>query len=274
MARTHVQRRSRDEGLGLEEEGALHGACLGGFALEAFALGALVPEEAGVLDGDSDVSGEGLKDLKLVFGKGVYLGVFDAESADDLSGGFQGNAHGRARLGLAGDVIGVFRDIGRVAHFAGGGDVSDHALQANFEARALLVFGAATNTAQHQFVGFSIAKPDIDFDVSDGGSDVVDDAVENRIEIEGGGDEIRCPLELHEDVGEVTRGLNARRKGVSWPGLLPGLWPSDGFLVPIRDGPAYWMEGGEGGCSFLEPEAAGYRLLSVSQEAFCIRFTK
>ena len=89
-----------------------------------------------------------------------------------------------------------------------------HALDADFETRALRVFRAAADSAEDQFVGFAVAQPYVDFYVADGGGDVVDDTIEDGFEVEGGGDQKRGALKLHEGMGEVTRSLNARREGV------------------------------------------------------------
>jgi hypothetical protein len=60
------RRHCGDERHGLQKERLLDGAGLGGLLLHAFALEALEPEEAGVLNGDGNVSGKRLKHLELV----------------------------------------------------------------------------------------------------------------------------------------------------------------------------------------------------------------
>ena len=204
-----------NEGLGLEEERALHGAGIGGFALQAFALGAFVLEEPGVLDGDGDMSGEGFEDLDLVFRECVQFAVVDAENADDTCARFERDGDFGAGFQFAADVVGILVNVGSVAHAACGGDVADHALDADLEALAFLVFGAAANTLQNHLFAVTIAEPDVDLDVADGVGDVVDDAVEERVEVKRGGDEIGGALELHEDLRELAGGLNAGREGVT-----------------------------------------------------------
>ena len=68
--------------------------------------------------------------------------------------------------------------------------MADHALPANLESCALFVFRAAANARENQVIGFSVTKPDVDFDVADGCGNVVDDAVEQGIQLKGRGDEI------------------------------------------------------------------------------------
>src|SRR5580698_6627323 len=77
---------------------------------------------------------------------------------------------------------------------------------------------------QDHSVGVAVAEPDGNLDVSKGSSDVIDDAIEQCLEIEGGGDEMCRPLELHEGLNELARGVDALRNSVtrlnrSWGGV-------------------------------------------------------
>src|ERR1700722_18490646 len=80
-----------DERHGLQKERLLDGAGLGGLLLHAFALKALELEEAGVLNGDGDVSGKRLKHLELVIREGVRLVIVDAKNADHHTTGLKGD---------------------------------------------------------------------------------------------------------------------------------------------------------------------------------------
>ena len=72
--------------------------------------------------------------------------------------------------------------------------MAHHSLLADAEAVAFFVHGAAADAVENHLVGCRIAQPDGDFDAAERVGDVVDDAVEEAIEIERRGDELRGTL--------------------------------------------------------------------------------
>ena len=117
--------------------------------------------------------------------------MIDREDADDFSADLERNGDFRACVDLAGYVVGVEGYVGGITQLSSGGDVANHTLMADAEAFAFLVDGAAANSVKDHVVTLGVAEPDGDFDAADGVGDVVDDAIEEAIEIERGGDELR-----------------------------------------------------------------------------------
>src|ERR1700679_2326382 len=81
-----------DERHGLQKQRLLDCVGLGGFLLHAFALEALEPEEAGVLDGNGDVSGKRLKHLELVIREGVRLVMVPTKNAVNHNAPLEGKS--------------------------------------------------------------------------------------------------------------------------------------------------------------------------------------
>ena len=186
----------------------MDGSCFVCLALHAFAFEALEFEQAGVFDGDRDVSCESFEDLQLVVREGIGVEVIDGEDADDLAADLERKVDFRTRVGLTGDVIGVEGYVRGVAHLSGGGDVPDHALLADAEPVTFSVEGAAANAVEDHLVSSRVAQPHGDFDAAEGVGDVIDDALEQAIEIESRGDELRGTLQLHQGVNEAGGGIN------------------------------------------------------------------
>jgi hypothetical protein len=63
---------------------------------------------------------------------------------------------------------------------------------------------------QHHFVCVGCTKPDRNFYISNRVGDVIDHAIKQGVEVEGGGNQIRGPLQPHEDLNEVAAGVDAR----------------------------------------------------------------
>ena len=137
---------ARDEWHRLQKKRLLNSAGLGGLLLHSFARRALEPEEAGVLNGNSDVSGKRLKHLELIVREGVRLVMVNQKNADDLTGGFEGDANFRARGWFADNIVGVLADVRGVAHLARSCHMTDHALSANLQPVSLAVLRAATHS--------------------------------------------------------------------------------------------------------------------------------
>jgi len=79
-------------------------------------------EEAGVLDGDRGLIGEGLGELDLALGKGFGLGAPEAENSDKLAFAHQGNHDDRTIAAQSGgrlvEIVGVGPGVGEMSEFA------------------------------------------------------------------------------------------------------------------------------------------------------------
>ena len=196
----------------LGNERLLNRAGLLGFAVHALVEQALLVEQAGVFDGDGDMAGEGLKNLELVLAESVELGVVDGKDTDDLSIGHQREINSRKRLRLARDVVGIDADVRRIAHNAGGRHVSGHAARTELHARAFAVDTASMHAAEDQIVGARLTQPDAYLYAADRGGEVVDDAVQHVVQLEGGCNELCGSLQVHQRLNELAGVLNAGRK--------------------------------------------------------------
>jgi hypothetical protein len=68
---------------------------------------------------------------------------------------------------------------------------------------------------QHHLVCVVCTKPYRNLYITNRVGDVIDDAIQQSVEIEGGGDQIRGPLQPHEELNEVAAGVNTRQAGAA-----------------------------------------------------------
>ncbi len=117
-------------------------------------------------------------------------------------------------IGLAGQVIRIARDVGRVVHFAGGRDVSHHA-RANRETMTLAVNGTAANSGEYESWVLMIAKKKIDFDAAEGSGNFVHDTGDEFFNVESRGNTLGKFLQAHEFCELERRRFRERRTGKS-----------------------------------------------------------
>jgi hypothetical protein len=134
--------------------------------------------------------------------------VIHTQNADHGAVDLQRNGYLGARIGFTRKVIRIHADVPGVAHPTSRGGVSNHTATADL--LSLLEGGAATHTVQDHVVALGIPQPDRDLNAADRESDIVDDAVEQNLEIESGGDQLRAPLQLHQRLDEVAGGMDTR----------------------------------------------------------------
>src|SRR5271170_71548 len=139
----------------------------------------------------------------------------DAKNPDDQTGGLEWDTDFRAYPGFAGDIVRVLLDVAGVAHLARGCHMADHAPAADLQSVTLPMLFAATHSMQDHFVCIGGAEPYPNLHISDRVGNVIDHAIKQCVEVEGGGDQIRGPLQLHEDLNEFAGGVDARWDGAA-----------------------------------------------------------
>src|SRR5271170_4820453 len=112
------------------------------------------------------------------------------ENSDQFAVALQGDGDFGARIGLAGQVIRVARDVGSVVHFAGRRDVPHHS-GAHLDAMALAVNAAAANAGQYEFGLLRIAQVEVDFDAAERRGNLVNDSRNEVFNVESGSDALR-----------------------------------------------------------------------------------
>jgi hypothetical protein len=68
---------------------------------------------------------------------------------------------------------------------------------------------------QHHLVCIACTEPYRNLHISNRVGDVIDNPIEQSVEVERGGNKIRGPLQLHEDLNEFARRTDARCDGVA-----------------------------------------------------------
>src|SRR5208282_789562 len=119
------------------------------------------------------------------------------ENSDQFAFALQRDGDFGARIGLAGHVVGVTRDVGSVVHLASGGDVPHHS-RTHLDAMALAVNTAAANAGQYEFRLFGIAQIEVDFDATERRGNLVDDPRNEVLYVESGSDALRELLQAHQ----------------------------------------------------------------------------
>jgi hypothetical protein len=127
------------------------------------------------------------------------------EDAYELVFNEQGDGDFREGGLLAGEIVGVFANVGGVSHMAGEGDVSDQTFLAQLQAVAPLVHGAAMDTSQYELFAIGLVEVDVRFEESEGARYFVYDAVDQLIEIEKGADPVRGSLQPEQILREISR---------------------------------------------------------------------
>ena len=129
----------------------LNGARLFGLAGHLLAPLVLIVEAPRVLHRDRDVRAESLQKAKLRGREGVEFAMRGGEHSDQVAFDLQRDGDFRARILLAGHVIRVASYVGGIVHLAGGGDVANHSLGADFQPVAFVVNAASANASEHKF---------------------------------------------------------------------------------------------------------------------------
>ena len=144
-----------------------------------------------------DGAAQRLQNLQLIVGKGVCSPVINGENANDIAANDEWNADCRTRVQLTSDVIRIAIDVLSIVHPSGSGNVTDHALKANLQTGALFILGATTHPLKNHLVGSGITQPDRHFNAAERGSKVVHHALQQSIQIQRRGDELRGTLQFH-----------------------------------------------------------------------------
>ena len=166
-------------------------------------------KEAGILHGDGDVRAESLEKAELRLAEGVEVVMGGAEDADQFTIHLKRDGDLGAGGGLAGNVIGVETDVRGIVQLTRGGNVSSHALFANFQTMAAAEHRAAANTRQHEFVLLSIVKIKIDFDGVERVGNFLYQALDDFVEVEGRGDALGGFLQAHQLGNPMATGVSA-----------------------------------------------------------------
>jgi hypothetical protein len=75
--------------------------------------------------------------------------------------------------------------------------MADHAPPTDLQPVTLPMLFATTHSMQDHLVCIVCTEPYPNLHISDRVGDVIDDAIKQSVEIEGGGDQVRGPLQLH-----------------------------------------------------------------------------
>jgi len=68
---------------------------------------------------------------------------------------------------------------------------------------------------ENHLIGIAFTEPYGHLHISEGSPDIIDHAIEQRVEIESGSNQIRRPLKLHEGLNEVAGRVDARGNRVA-----------------------------------------------------------
>ena len=178
----------------LGQQRLLHGARFLGLAIEGGAFRALRLKAPRIVDRNRDVIAQCLQNPQLLAGKSVNLGMRRREHPNQAFANVQRNSHLRERRGLASDVVLVLANVGGIAQLAGGSDVSDHALAADFQAMSFALraaFQASPHPRQHHLAVLFVVQVDAGLDAPEGIRDFIDHAVDQLVEVENRSDLMR-----------------------------------------------------------------------------------
>jgi hypothetical protein len=119
------------------------------------------------------------------------------ENSYHIALALQRDGNFRARIRLAGHIVGVASDVGSIVHFASGRDVSHHS-GAFLEAMSLAVNAAAVNAGQYELILFRVAEIKVDFDTAERCRNLIDDPRNEFFKVESGGDPLCEFLQAHQ----------------------------------------------------------------------------
>jgi len=184
------------------------------FELGFLAANGLV--EARVFDGDGNLAGEGGEDALVLVVEGVGAGVFEIENADDAALVEEWHDEFGACLGIHFEIAWVFGDVGDVDEtpLADGG--ADEAGRDGKAAERRVGVAEAPCIARDEGFALFVEEHDGEHLVVDEAAEELTDALEERAEIEDGG-------ELDSDFVEDFEGLGLTGDAGVEAGVFDGL---------------------------------------------------
>ena len=174
-------------GCGGRQQAELDLAGHGDIALQLALLAADGLVEAGIFDGDGDLGGEGGEDAHLLFMEEGGAGVFQVENADDAALVKERNDQLRAGFRVHGEVARVFADVGNIDGAPLADRSADQAFIDGKTAGGGVGVAKPPCVAGDEVFALFVEEHDGEHLVVDESAEELADALEERVEIEDGG---------------------------------------------------------------------------------------
>ncbi len=203
------------------QQAQLHLARHGDIALQLCLLAADGLVEAGVFNADGDLGGEGGQYALMLFMEEAGAGVFEVQNADDAALVKERDDQLGAGFGVDGEVARVVADIGNidVAPLADRG--ADQAAGDGQAAQGGLGVAEAPGIAGYEGLALLVQKHDGEHLVVDEAAQKLADALQERVEVEDGG-------QFDGDLVEDFEGLRLAGDAGVEAGVLNGLGDAGG----------------------------------------------
>ncbi len=170
------------------EQAKLHFASHGDIFLKLALLAVNGLIETRILDGDGDLRGQRGQHALVLFIEEVGTSVFEIEHADDAALVEERDDELRAGLGVHGQIARIFVDIGDVDGTPLADRCADNAARNGNAANGRVDVAEAPGVTGDQHVAFFIEQHDGEHLVIDEAAEELADALEERIELEDGGE--------------------------------------------------------------------------------------